>query len=270
MATLTVTYPAIPARRTAGATLGLYLKETKYEFYKLIRTRTFSLSVIGFPLMFYFLFGISNRGNTMDGGMDAAKYILAGYCCFGMIGAALFGIGVGLASERSQGWLELKRASPMPPMAYLIAKCITAQAFGVIIVAILSAAAVLFGGVRITGTEVAMMLGMTLAGTIPFAAMGLLIALLVPANAASGVVNLIYLPMSFMSGLWIPIHYLPKFLRPIAPYLPAFHLSQLMETVFGYQRPGSSTMEHWFGLAGFTLLMLGASWAVFHRAEQDA
>jgi ABC-2 type transport system permease protein len=269
MATLTVTYPAISARRTAGAAVGLYLKETKYEFYKLIRTKTFSLSVIGFPVMFYVLFGLANRGNEMDG-MDAAKYMLASYCCFGMIGAALFGIGVGLASERSQGWLELKRASPMPPMAYLIAKCITAQAFGLIIVGVLSVLAVAFGGVRLSLTELAMMFGMTLAGTVPFAAMALLIALLVPANAASGVVNLIYLPMSFMSGLWIPIKFLPKFLKPIAPYLPAFHLSQLMETVFGFQMRSVSTAAHWEGLAGLTLLMLGVSWAVFHRAEQDA
>ncbi len=269
MATTTVTYPAATSRRTSAETFRLFAKETKYEFLKLIRTKTFSLSVIGFPLMFYVLFGVANRGNTMDG-MDAAKYMLAGYCCFGMIGAALFGIGVGLASERSQGWLELKRSSPMPPLAYLIAKCITAQAFGLIIVAVLSAIAVGFAGVRLSATEIAMMLGMTLAGTVPFAAMGLLIALLVPANAASGVVNLVYLPMSFMSGLWIPIKFLPKFLRPFAPYLPAFHLSQLMETVFGYQRAGSSTASHWVGLIGFTLLMLGASWAVFHRAEQDS
>jgi ABC-2 type transport system permease protein len=256
-------------QRTAGGTIAIFAKEAKYEFLKLIRTRVFSLSVIGFPVMFYVLFGLVNRGNSMDG-MDAAKYMLAGYCCFGMIGAALFGIGVGLASERSLGWLELKRASPMPPLAYLVAKCISAQAFGLIIVGVLSLLAVAFGGVRLSASEFAMMLGMTVAGTVPFAAMALLIALLVPANAASGVVNLIYLPMSFMSGLWIPIQYLPKFLKPIAPYLPAFHLSQLMETIFGYQRQGSVTMNHWLGLAGFTLLMLGLSWAVFHRAEQDA
>ncbi len=269
MATLTVTYPAHPARRTAGETFSLYAKEIKYEFLKLIRTKVFSLSVIGFPLMFYMLFGLTNRGHEMDG-MDAAKYILASYCCFGMIGAALFGIGVGLASERSLGWLELKRSSPMPPLAYLIAKCITAQAFGLIIVAVLSTIAVLFGGVRLSLNEVALMLGMTIAGTVPFAAMGLLIALLVPANAASGVVNLIYLPMSFMSGLWIPLNQLPRFLRPIAPYLPAYHLSQLMETIFGYQRRSSTPLDHWAGLIVFTVLMLGASWAVFHRAEQDA
>ena len=100
--------------------------------------------------------------------------------------------------------------------------------------------------------------------------MGLLIALLVPASAASGIVNLIYLPMSFMSGLWIPLKYLPKFLRPVAPYLPAYHLSQLMLSVFGYQVRSTSMLTHWLGLAGFTLIMLGISWAVFHRAEQDA
>jgi len=270
MATATVTYSVRPLRRTLGETFAIYAKETKYEFLKLIRTKVFSLSVIGFPVMFYIFFGLANRGDTMGHGMDAAKYMLAGYCCFGMIGAALFGIGVGLASERAQGWLELKRSSPMPSMAYLVAKCITAQAFGVIIVGVLTALAVGFGGVRLTGTEFAEMVGMAVVGTVPFAAMGLLIALLVPANAASGVVNIIYLPMSFMSGLWVPIQYLPKMFKPVAPYLPAYHLSQLMETVFGYQQRNVSLTAHWTGLAGFTLLMLGLSWAVFHRAEQDA
>ena len=269
MATATVTYSVSPLRRTFSETVAIYAKETKYEFLKLLRTRVFSLSMIGFPVMFYIFFGLANRGNTM-GGMVAAKYMLAGYCCFGMIGAALFGIGVGLASERAQGWLELKRSSPMPTMAYLVAKCITAQAFGVIIVSVLAALAVGFGGVQLTATELAEMLGMAVVGTVPFAAMGLLIALVVPANAASGVVNMIYLPMSFMSGLWIPIQYLPKFFKPIAPYLPAYHLSQLMETVFGYQQRNVTTTAHWLGLTGFMLLMLGLSWAVFHRTEQDS
>ncbi len=266
MATLALELPTSRHRRS---TMAIFAKETKYEFLKLVRSRTFSLSMIGFPVMFYALFGLSNRGAVMDG-MEVAKYELAGYCCFGMIGAALFGIGVGLATERAAGWLELKRASPMPPMAYLLAKCVTAQAFGVIIVTILSVLAVLFGGVHLSPREAALMLGMTLVGTVPFAAMGLLLALLVPANAASGVVNLIYLPLSFMSGLWVPLKHLPHVLQAIAPFLPAYHLSQLMLTIFGFQLRGSNAATHWAGLTGFTLLMLGASWAVFHRAEQDA
>ncbi len=266
MATLAIELPAATSRRS---TLAIFALETKYEFLKLMRTRTFSLSMIGFPVMFYMLFGLGNKGVIIDG-QNLSKYMLAGYCCFGLIGASLFGIGVGLASERSAGWLELKRSSPMPPMAYLLAKCITAQAFGVIIVCILSALGVFFGGVHLTVTEFAQMLAMTLVGTVPFAAMGLLLALTVPASAASGVVNLLYLPLSFMSGLWIPIAHLPRFLQTIAPYLPAYHLSQLMLTIFHFQMATSVTSVHWLGLAGFTLLMLGGSWAVFHRAEQDA
>ena len=269
MATMATKYGSRTVRRSSSATLRLFGNETKYEFLKLWRAKSFSLSVIGFPVMFYALFGIANRGNY-DGGTEVSKYMLAGYCCFGMIGAALFGIGVGLGSERAAGWLELKRASPMPPMAYLIAKCITAQAFGVIIVGVLVGVATVFGGVRLSVGELAGLLSMAIVGTVPFAAMGLLVALLVPPAAAPGVVNLIYLPMSFMGGLWIPIHFLPKWLQKIAPSMPTYHLAQLMETVFGYQKADSVASHHWLALAGFLMLMLGLSWAVFHRAEQDS
>jgi ABC-2 type transport system permease protein len=248
--------------------LRLYGKETKYEFLKLLRAKSFSLSIIGFPLMFYVIFGVANR-HVQEGSVDIAKYMLGGYACFGLIGAALFGIGVGLASERTAGWLELKRASPMPPMAYLFAKCITAVAFGIIIVSILTAIGVAFGGVSLSAGELVKMLGMTIVGAVSFASMGLLLAQVIPANAAAGIVNLIYLPMSFLSGLWIPIRFLPHWVQRIAPMLPTYHLGQLMLNIFGYA-DATSMSSHWTGLVGFTFLMLGASWIVFNRSQQNA
>ena len=268
MATLAASYP-LPAPRSASRSAALYAKEIKYEFLKLWRTKAFSLSVIGFPVMFYFLFGVSNKG-VHEGGVAMAKYMLGSYCCFGMIGAALFAIGAGLSGEKAAGWLELKRASPMPPMAYLLAKCVTAQFFGVIIVAILMVIGVTLGGVHLGGREIAEVFGMAFVGTIPFAALGLLVALVAPANAATGFVNLIYLPMSFMGGLWVPLQYMPKWLQAIAPAMPTYHLNQLMLSVFGYQAQGSVASHHWAGLAGFTLLCLGVAWAMFHRAEQNS
>src|SRR5271156_7081606 len=97
--------PATPASRTATQTLRIFQKETKCEFLKLMRPRSFSLSTIGFPVMFYVLFGIANR-NAFAGSVHIAKYMLGGYACFGLIGATLFGIGVGLAGELAAGWLE--------------------------------------------------------------------------------------------------------------------------------------------------------------------
>ena len=257
-----------PASVLAASTLRIFRKETKYEFLHLLRTRSFSLATIGFPVMFYVLFGIVNR-HAYEGSVHIAKYMLGGYACFGLIGAALFGIGVGVASEISAGWLELKRASPMPVSAYLFAKCASAVAFGLIIVASLSIIGTAFGGVSLSTVELTKMLGMSIVGSISFASMGLLLALVVPANAAPGIVNLIYLPMSFLSGLWIPIRFLPHWLQSFAPALPTYHLAQLMLSIFHYNDT-ISLATHWSALIGFTLLMLGASWLIFYRKEQNA
>ncbi len=267
MATSVITQ-SLPASTGAAHTLRIFRKETRYEFLKLLRAKSFSFSTIGFPVMFYLLFGIANR-NATAGNIHVAKYMLGGYACFGLIGAALFGIGVGLAGELAAGWLELKRASPMPAPAYLFAKCATAVVFGLIIVSILTIIATTFGGVSLTPIELAKMLGMTMVGSISFASMGFLLALLVPANAAPAIVNLIYLPMSFLSGLWMPLRFMPHWLRSIAPALPTYHLSQLMLSIFGYQ-DAMSLAAHCNALLGFTLLMLGLSWLIFHRREQNA
>ena len=267
MATAAISHPQ-PAATGFVRTLHIFSKETKYEFLKLMRTKSFSLSTIGFPVMFYVLFGIANR-NAIAGNIHIAKYMLGGYACFGLIGAALFGIGVGLASELAAGWLELKRASPMPASAYLFAKCASAIAFGLIIVSILIAIATAFGGVSLSTSELVKMLGMTIVGSVSFASMGLLLALLIPANAATGIVNLIYLPMSFLSGLWIPIRFMPHWLQGVAPALPTYHLSQLMLHIFGYA-DAMSLATHWNALIGFTFVILGLSWLTFHRKEQNA
>lgn len=245
----------------------ILVTETRFEFLRLLRTRTFSLSVVGFPVMFYLLFGILMNHGAYNG-MPVAKYMLAGYAVFGLVGCSLFGIGVGLSGELAAGWLELKRASPMPPLAYLLAKCATAIAFGVLIVTILCALGISLGHVALTLTEYARMITLTVAGAVPFACMGLLLALLVPANAAPGIVNMIYLPMSFCSGLWMPVKLMPHALQVIAPTLPTYHLAQLMLGTFGVGQGGAA--RHGLGLAGFACIMLGAAWIAFRRREQNA
>lgn len=238
-------------------------KETRYEFVRLLRTRAFSLSVIGFPVMFYLLFGTSNRHNMF------ARYLMPSYSCMGVVSACLFGIGMGLALDRAQGWLELKQASPMPRFAYLTAKTISCAAFAIVIVAALVAMGITLGGVTLTAGEAVKLAVVVLAGSIPFTAMGLLIAMLVPPNSGPGIINLIYLPMSFASGFWMPIDYLPHWLKVIAPALPTYHLAQVALNIFGYAQTGSM-LVHWEVLAGFTLLMAGAAWIVFTRSEAKA
>ena len=83
------------------------------------------------------------------GATTIATYLLATYGAFGVVACALFGVGVGLAVERGQGWLLVKRASPMPPLAYIVAKVVTSMTFAAVVVVLLTAVGVAFGGVRI-------------------------------------------------------------------------------------------------------------------------
>jgi ABC-2 type transport system permease protein len=251
-------------RLSFGYYTNLLRKEIRYEFLRMLRLKVFSLSVIGFPVMFYLLFGTLNTHTLW------ARYLLATYSCFGMVGAALFGLGAGIAMERAQGWLELKQASPMPRFAYLAAKTVSCAAFAMVIVSLLTIIGIALGGVHMTAMEFLALAGVTLAGAIPFASMGLLLSFLTPPNAGPGVINLVYLPMSFASGLWMPISALPHWMQRMAPALPTYHYGQLALNIFGYAQPGTPMSTHWEALVGFTCLMLGAAWLLFARSEAKA
>ena len=149
--------------------------------------------MIGFPVIFYLLFGVTNK-NSVFHGHTIARYLLAGYSCFGAMGSSLFGIGAGLAFERGHGWLEMKRASPMPAAAYLLAKLCVSITFAVAITILLMILGTAMAGVHITIIEGLRLLSVIAAGVLPFASLGLVIGLLMPSNAAPGVINLIYLP----------------------------------------------------------------------------
>lgn len=255
---------AIPAQSTdVLRLLRILLKETQYELARLLRTRAYSLSVIGFPVMFYLLFGTANRGRPV------ALYLVAGYACMGVVSACLFGIGFVLAMERAQGWLDLKRASPMPRFAFLGAKVVSCAAFGLIIASVLMALGTALGGISISAMQAVSLAGVVVACSVPFAAMGFLLAFLVPPNAGPGIINLIYLPLSFASGFWMPVSYLPHWLQVLAPALPTYHFAQIALSIFGFA-PATGMAVHWAMLGGFTVLMLAAAWITFLRSEARA
>lgn len=223
---------------TPGATPGAapnqlwrsYVLEAKCELLRLLREPAFGLPVIAFPAFFYVLFGVFlNRGNA-----NAAEYLLATYGVIGVIGAAMFGFGVTIAIDREQGFLRLKRALPTPPGAPLLAKMAMAMVFSAIISVVLAMLAATLAGVRLSPAQWGLLLLVNMLGGMPFAAIGLYVGTLVGGNAAPAVLNLLYLPMAFLSGLWLPLTMLPAFFGTFAAAWPAYHLGQVALKVVGH------------------------------------
>jgi ABC-2 type transport system permease protein len=256
----------IQIERSPSHTVTIYLKEAKYEFLKNLRLRVYAASVISFPLMFYVLFGLVLNAKEAIGGVSFPTYLVATYGTFGVMGASLFGTASGLAADRGLGWLQVKRASPMPPFAYFTAKVVLSMIFSAIVVSLLLVLGVSFGGVRLPLGQMAKLIGTLVAGALPFSAMGLAIGYFVGPNSAPAAINLIYLPLSFCSGLWVPYMFLPKLVQKIALALPPYHLSQLALGVVGAGRH-ESTATHWEVLLAFTLISLGVARIGFQRDQ---
>ena len=267
MSTATMALGNTQIQRSAAHTLTIYLKEAKYEFLKYLRLRVYTISVLSFPVMFYVLFGLVLNANQSIAGTRVSVYLIPSYGTFGVIAASLFATAAGLAADRGLGWLQVKRASPMPPFAYFTAKLFTSVVFSTVVVLALFALGIAFGGVRMVCWKFAELLATLVAGSIPFSAMGLALGYFTGPNSAPPTINLIYLPMSFCSGLWVPFMFLPNVVQKIALVLPPYHLSQLALGVVG-SGTHESALGHWKVLAAFTMICLGVARIGFQRDQE--
>ena len=240
---------ASPAPRVS--LLRCYALEARNEFVRLLRAPSFALPTLLFPPMFYVLFAVLFGSRS---GFQANVYLLATYGVFGVMSPGLFGFGVTVAHDRERGWLTLKRALPMPPGAYLAAKLAMAMLFATIIFVILAVLSTTLGGVRLPASAWTSLLLVDLFGVLPFCAIGLFVGSVASGSAAPAIANLIYLPMSFLSGLWMPLAVLPALIAKVAPLWPAWHLGRLALAAVG-QAPGEALLPH--------VLALGVIAAVF-------
>lgn len=261
----TASLSASRPNRSFAAAAKIYWKETKYEFLKRWRMPIYTLSVLFFPAMFYSLFGlVLNRDAT--GKASIATYMIATMGCYGVFGVSLFAFGVGIAIERGQGWLEVKKASPMPAGANIAGRILTCLVFSLFVSLTLFGLGTLFGNVRMSTSEALLLTTTHIFGSIPFCALGLVIGYLVKPNSAPTLINFIYLPASFLSGLWIPIQSLPKALQKFAELLPTYHFGQLALYTIHMSR-GQSPLLNIAVLTIFTCLCIGLAVAVLRRDE---
>ncbi|WP_045727627.1 ABC transporter permease [Xanthomonas sp. GPE 39] len=247
-----------------GKTRRVYWLELKYELLRLVRSPMYVFSMLGLPLAFFLIFGLANRSADFLG-YPMPRYLLASYTCFGAMGSALFAIGAGLALERGRGWLELKRASPMPPAAYVLAKLAASVVFGLSIGLMLMVIAGLVINLQVSAVQVLQFLAVITLGVLCFAAIGVFAGMLMPPDSAAGLMNLVYLPLSLCGGLWLPIEQLPAWLQGLAKLLPSYHFNRLALAALGYANEAS-----WLALlvlAGYTAVF-GVGAALMFRAQE--
>jgi ABC-2 type transport system permease protein len=210
----------------------LFLHELRAQQRIFWRSREAAFFTFLLPIIFLVLLGSIYGSRDTIGGIHAGTYLLAGLLGYGIVSTAFAGLAIQLVVRRESGVLKRVRGTPLPPRTYL-----TAVIASTLVVIGLEAVIQLLIGRFLIDAELPESPGgfvFTLfLGTIAFAALGLaLTGLVKSAEGSSAIVNAIYLPMVFISGVFWSTEAMPGFLRAIAAVLPLTYLLELMRDVF--------------------------------------
>ncbi|MHB8215564.1 MAG: amidohydrolase family protein [Candidatus Sulfotelmatobacter sp.] len=173
-----------------------------------------------FPLAFFFIFG-----QAMHGERGAAMTIVISMVLIiGILGNGLMGAGIRAVQEREANILRRYKVTPISPAPLLVASVVTGWILYMPNVVLIFTLAHVLYGMPWPQSMVSILLFITVA-IVGFRAVGLIIASVVNSMQESQlVVQLIYLPMLFLSGATFPLAMFPLWLLTVTQFLPATYM----------------------------------------------
>lgn len=244
--------------------LDLVLWQVRYEQRAYWRNRGRGIFTFVFPVMFLVIFGSLNNGKHLSslGGITYDTFFVPGILAYGVIGTTFVNMAIGTAILRDEGVLKRMQGTPLPRWAYLTARIAsTVLIVGGITVVTLGI------GVAAYGVQIraATLPGLTLTlvlGTAAFTTLGIGITRFIPnAEAAPVVVNLLVLPLTFISSIWFPSNAMPRGLTDVAGVFPIHALADGLQYAFnphttgvGFNGADLRTLAIWTAVGVFLML----------------
>ncbi len=233
---------------------------TYYTCLELFRQPMYIVSTILFPSMFFWFFGIPNAKEP-----GSIAFLTASFSGFAVISVMLFQFGVGIAQEKDSSWYYYLRSLPYPKGLQLSSRILSGLLFSALGVSGVIATALHFSELKIGDINWLLFFTKIYLGSVPFALMGICLGLAVNSKAAPPMANLIYLPLSFAGGLWMPPNILPKAVQDISGYLPTRMYGEILwATVLKHE----VAQKNITGLILYGAVFLALALFLFHRLQE--
>jgi imidazolonepropionase-like amidohydrolase/ABC-type multidrug transport system permease subunit len=173
-----------------------------------------------FPLVFFFIFGQAmhaERGAAMT-------IVIAMVLIIGILGNGLFGAGIRAVQEREANILRRYKVTPITPAPLLFASVVTGWILYMPNVILIFTLAHFLYGMPWPQSMASILIFITLA-IVGFRSIGLILASVVNSMQESQLlVQLIYLPMLFLSGATFPLAMFPPWLLVVTQFVPATYM----------------------------------------------
>ena len=211
------------SRFVSIAKIKMIAKITVLEF---VRQPFFLAASLAFPSLFFWFFG--STAVKEAGTVEAARYLSASFAAFGGLGAVFFQLLVQVATEKSSSWSTYLKTLPVHSFELMSMRVGMSLVLAALSMAAVFGTAVVVTDVDFTAGLLLKIIGGSLIALFPCAWWGLTLGHLVPGPSAVPIANLVYLPMSFAGGLWMPPEILPAFLKEFSLWLPTRHLGEVV------------------------------------------
>jgi imidazolonepropionase-like amidohydrolase/ABC-type multidrug transport system permease subunit len=205
-----------------------YLALTSNELRLAFRDKQVLFFNYAFPLIFFFL--LSAMLHAERGG-STISVIVTNVLVIGILGNGFFGAGIRAVQEREQNILRRFKVAPISPLPILGASLTTGLLL--FIPAILLTVGLARGlyGMPIPDRPFSLIAFLAV-GALAFRSIGLIVAAVSNSMAESNVlVQLLYMPMMFLSGAAIPASLLPRWTQTLAQFMPAAYLVSGMQGI---------------------------------------
>jgi imidazolonepropionase-like amidohydrolase/ABC-type multidrug transport system permease subunit len=181
-----------------------------------------------FPLLFFFIFSEMMKAERSG----TISYVVSMVLVMGILGNGLFGAGVRAVQEREMNILRRFKVTPISPVPLLVASLVTGWVISLPIVVVILALAHGMYGMPVP-QRLFSLFGLISLGVLAFRSLGLILAAVANSMQESQLlIQLLYMPMLFLSGATFPITMLPRWGQVFAQFLPASYLVTGFQGVF--------------------------------------
>jgi ABC-2 type transport system permease protein len=238
----------------------LFLHQLRCEQLVFWRSREAAVFVFLFPILFYLLLGSLYDG-TYDG-HSTSTVLLVGLLGYGAANTAFAGVALHLVFMRETALLKRLRATPLPAPTFLGAYLVSTLIVFALQSAVLIALAHYLYDAELPASWPKVVAALAF-GAFCFGCLGIAAAALIRTlEGSSAVVNLILLPMGFLSGSFVPRGEYPGWLQEIGRALPlGQHLDLVSAAFYGDGIPaGRGAILTAWGVAGAVLATRRFRW----------
>jgi ABC-2 type transport system permease protein len=210
---------------------------------------------IAFPVLWMSLFG-AIFSEPMPGyeyvGLSYANFLLPGGIAIVILASAFIGMPIALTTYKETGVLKRLRVTPLKTSTLALGFTFSQFIFIAIGIIVLFIVGKLAFDVQVLGSW-AVLIGVIIFGMLTFLALGGAIGSLVGSwRAAAVITQIIFIPMLFLSDMFMPISIFPAGLQPICKALPLTPLNIVLRDII-YGVPLDNLWQLWI-MAGWLVV----------------